>query len=95
MSAIDERLRLLTLFYPTQCPQWWMDMCRRSRRSFAPVTKFICPAALARRMVSPFVGRWAGRLAWSKARSPHAGWQLNCWLCSKALWAILITFDES
>jgi selenocysteine lyase/cysteine desulfurase len=83
--------------FPVQYATWKPMEAREGIKVqiVVPATKFICPAALARRMVSPFVGRWAGRLAWSKARSPHEGWQLNCWLCSKALWAILITFDES
>src|ERR1700689_5559701 len=50
-----------------------MDMGRRLRRSCSSLTKCNCPAALARRMVSPFVGRWARRLAWKRARSPHEG----------------------
>ena len=37
MSPIDERLRALDVVLPDVMPQWWMDMCRRSRRSFAPV----------------------------------------------------------
>jgi enamine deaminase RidA (YjgF/YER057c/UK114 family) len=32
-------------------------MCRRLRRLLVPVTKFICRAALARRMVSPSAGK--------------------------------------
>ena len=58
MYPIDERLRALDIVLPDVMPPVGMDMWRRSHRSFAPVTKFICPAALARRVVSPFVGRW-------------------------------------
>jgi hypothetical protein len=43
------------------------------RRSFVPVTKFICPAALATRELSAFVGRWTRGLAWSNATPPHGG----------------------
>jgi hypothetical protein len=97
MSTIDERLMGLDIALPDVMP----PVVDGYVPAFAPfvrfgsVTKFNCPAALARRMVSPFVGRWARILAWKKARLPHEGWLLSCWLCSKPPWAILITFDES
>ena len=57
MLTIDERLRGLDITLPDVIPQWWMDVCRRLRRSFGSAIKFNCPVAMARGMVSPFVGR--------------------------------------
>src|ERR1700686_1504418 len=38
-------------------------MCRRSRRSLVPATKFISLAALARRTVSSSAGKWAKEIS--------------------------------
>ena len=94
MSTIDGRLRDLDIALPDVMPPV-VDGYVPAFAPFGPVTKFNCPAALASRMVSPFVGRWARRLASNKARSPHEAWLLSCWLCSRPPWAILITSDES
>ena len=95
MFPIDERLKPLGIVLPDVMPPVVADMSPVQKRLFVPVITFICPAALARRMAGFFAGRWAMRLAWSKASSPHVVWQLNCWLCSKPLWAILIASEES
>ena len=95
MSTIDERLRGLDIALPDVMP----PVVDGYVPAFAPFVRsgdqIHLSGRLGKRMVSRFLGRWARRLAWSKARSPHEGWQLSCWLCSKPPWAILITFDES
>jgi hypothetical protein len=81
MSPIDERLKSLNIVLPDVMP----PVVDGYVPAFAPFIRsgdqiHLSGRLGARRMVSPFVGRWARRLAWSKARSPHEGWQLSCWL---------------
>ncbi len=57
MSPIDERLKSLNIVLPDVMPPVVDGYVPAFARSFVQVTKFICPAALARRMVSPFVER--------------------------------------
>ena len=92
MSPIDERLKSLNIVLPEVIPS---VVDGYARRSFVQATKFISPAALARRAVSFSAGRWTMRLAWIKASSLRATWQLNCWPCSKPPSAILTAFEES
>ena len=95
MSPIDERLKSLNIVLPDVMP----PVVDGYVPAFAPFIRsgdqIHLSGRLGKKDVSPFVGRWARRLAWSKARSPHEAWLLSCWLCSKPRWAILITSDES
>jgi len=95
MAAMDERLKSLGIVLPDVMP----PVVDGYVAVFAPFARSGDQIHLSGRLGKedgkPLCGKWARRLAWSKASSPHEGWQLNCWLCSKPLRAILITFDES
>lgn len=95
MSPIDERLKSLNIVLPDVIPPVVDGYVPAFAPSFYQVTKFISPAALARRAVSSSAARWAMRSAWIKASSPRAAWQLNCWPCLKPQSAILAAFEES
>ena len=94
MAAMDERLKILGIVLPYVMP----PVVDGYVPVFAPFARSGDQIHLSGRLGKedgkPLCGKWARRLAWSKASSPHEGWQLNCWLCSKPLRAILITFDE-
>jgi hypothetical protein len=74
MSPIDERLKTLGVVLPDVMPPV-VDGYVPAFAPFVLATKFICPAALARRTVSYSAGKWARRLASNKARLPREAWQ--------------------
>ena len=95
MSSIDERLKTLGIVLPDVMP----PVVDGYVPAFAPFIRsgdqIHLSGRLGKENGKPLCGKVGGEITWSKARSPHEGRQLNCWLYSKPLWAILIRFGVS